>query len=139
MVWMLCLSLSSCGNTPFFNANATYSYPFEKKLQHLKPITLLPFTFFLLPAGHHLFVSSPRHPCQNDQSSVGANASRLNLKSAPKPSSASMAKNRLTPSCSAFSDSTSSSGSSFPRFSGPLRRPSSSHRLPCEDLMNATK
>lgn len=68
------------------------------------------------------------------QSSVGASANRLNLRSSPAPF-----RNLLTPSSSAFSDNTSSASSSWPRFSGPLRRPSSSHRSFCAVFTKATK
>lgn len=71
-------------------------------------------------------------------SKLGANASRLNLRS-PPPASSSLFKKALTPNCSALSVNTSSSASSFPRFKGPFRRPSSSHRFFWADLMKATK
>ncbi len=71
-------------------------------------------------------------------SKLGANASRLNLRS-PPPASSSLFKKALTPNCSALSANTSSSASSFPRFKGPFRRPSSSHRFFWADLMKATK
>lgn len=71
-------------------------------------------------------------------SKLGANASRLNLRS-PPPASSSLFKKALTPNRNALSVNTSSSASSVPRFKGPLRRPSSSHRLFWADLMKATK
>ena len=71
-------------------------------------------------------------------SKLGANASRLNLRS-PPPASSSLFRKAFTPSCSALSVNTSSSSASFPRFNGPFRDPSSSHRLFSADLMKATK
>ena len=68
------------------------------------------------------------------QSKVGASAKRLNLKSSPAPF-----KKRFTPNSSAFSDNRSSASASGPRFSGPLRLPSSSHRLFCAVFTKATK
>lgn len=68
------------------------------------------------------------------QSKVGASAKRLNLKSSPAPF-----KNLFTPISSAFSDNTSSAPSNVPRFNGPLRLPSSSHRWFCAVFTKATK
>lgn len=92
-----------------------------------------------LPANLSIQTAPSLFPAQPSQSSAGAKANKLNLKSPPPPPSSSLLKNLLTPNSSALSDSTSSPSASRPLFSGPLRRPSSSHRLFRADLTKETK
>ena len=69
---------------------------------------------------------------------LGPSASMLNRISAPA-ASFSRLKNFPGPSSIAVSPKTSSPSSSLPLFSGPLRDPSSSHKLFSADFTNATK